>query len=63
MQKIENTELFKAMISSGRYLRDDALETIQQMRDNVADGENPEDVLNEEGFEPDYIYDIIDIGR
>lgn len=60
MKGIRSTELFRAMLQSGDY--DDAaevVEIIQEMRDSVAGGENPEEVLHEEGFEPDYIFDIV----
>ena len=32
---------------------------IDEMRQRVNDGENPEDILFEIGLEPDYIFDII----
>jgi hypothetical protein len=30
------------------------------MKQRVSEGEDPEEVLLDEGFEPDYIFDIID---
>lgn len=59
---IRRTELFKAMMSSGRYSADDAAQRILEMRVEVAEGEDPEEVLHEEGFEPDYVMDIIRFG-
>lgn len=57
---IRRTELFKAMKSSGRYSSEDEIaETILEMRVEVSEGVDPEVVLHEEGFEPDYIFDII----
>ncbi|MFA5152864.1 MAG: hypothetical protein WC554_09915 [Clostridia bacterium] len=32
---------------------------VQELKDQVLDGENPEEVLYDEGFEPDYIFDIL----
>lgn len=56
------TELFRAMQACGRYENDeDIIDTIHTIREQVADGEDPEELLHEEGFEPDYIFDIIDI--
>lgn len=62
MKAIKNTDLFKAMKSSGRY-EDDAhiIERIEDMRAEVKNGENPEELLHDEGFEPDYIFDIMDL--
>lgn len=58
---IECTTLYKAMIASGNYSPDDAIEAIAEMRALVATGEeDPEELLHYEGFEPDYIFDIID---
>lgn len=57
---IQQTELFRAMRQSGNYgSPSDIIEAIAEMRERVAKGENPEEVLREEGFEPDYIYDIL----
>lgn len=56
---VTRTALFRAMMSSGRYEREDAIEAIEDMRNDVLHGENPEELLHEEGFEPDYIYDIM----
>jgi hypothetical protein len=56
------TDLFKAMRSSENYLDDeDILEAIEEMRKEVLEGADPEEVLRNEGFEPDYIFDIMDL--
>lgn len=60
IKPINQTELFRAMKSSGYYEDDDAiLDTIEEMRQEVIDGRDPEEVLYEEGFEPDYIFDLL----
>ena len=56
--KIEQTELYRAMINRGDS-PEEAKTIIRGMREQVEDGEDPEEVLNEGGFEPDYIFDII----
>lgn len=38
---------------------DEADEQIQEMRDEVEAGADPEELLNDIGLEPDYIFDII----
>lgn len=53
------TELYKAMMSCGRYTSEDAVDSIHSMREEVALGADPEEVLNFEGFEPDYVFDLI----
>jgi hypothetical protein len=58
--RVEQTELYQAMLASGRYEDEDyVIATIDEMRERVATGEDPEEVLYEEGFEPDYIFDLI----
>jgi len=60
MIPIKRTELFTAMMACGRYEEQDAVDAIQTMRESVDDGDDPEELLNDEGFEPDYILDILD---
>lgn len=60
MKNIKDTELFKAMKSCGRYSSDEEIvEMIQGMRDEVAAGADPEEELHMEGFEPDYVFDLL----
>ena len=40
--------------------RDEAREAINEMRQRVMDGEDPEEVLHENGLEPDYIWNLLD---
>lgn len=54
----KNTQLYRAMLDSGRYSDTEAAIAISEMRNDVLHGENPEELLHEEGFEPDYIDDI-----
>lgn len=59
-EQLTQTQLFKAMKSSGNYGSDqDILETIHDMRASVAAGEDPTAILHEEGFEPDYVLDLL----
>lgn len=51
-------KLLQALISQGNS-RDEALEIIRDMRERVMDGEDPEEILYEEGLEPDYVMDIL----
>lgn len=54
------TELGKAMLASRIYDDAEAVsEAIIEMRQRVRNGEDPEEVLHEEGFEPDFVFDLI----
>lgn len=58
--KIKRLPLFGAMKSSGRYEDDrEIIDRILEMREEARAGGNPEEVLHEEGFEPDYVFDLI----
>lgn len=41
-------------------LRDDAENELAEMRERVAQGEDPEEVLFEIGLEPDYIFELLE---
>jgi hypothetical protein len=52
--------LIKALMEGHDLSRDEAKELIVEMKKRVHDdNEDPEEVLYEEGLEPDYIYDLI----
>jgi hypothetical protein len=52
-------ELIDAYIKRDGISEEEAEEIVAELRARVWDGENPEDVLYEEGFEPDYVMDLI----
>ena len=57
---IRKTDLFKAMQECGNYSDDDHIvEVILELRDEVLAGGDPEELLYDEGFEPDYVFDIL----
>jgi hypothetical protein len=51
-------ELLTALINQGNDPAE-AREILQEMRARVMEGEDPEEVLYEEGLEPDYIFDLL----
>jgi hypothetical protein len=52
--------LLKALMEGHDLARDEAKQMIEDMRRRVLeDNEDPEEVLYEEGLEPDYILDLI----
>jgi hypothetical protein len=58
--EFKKTKLYAAMVSSGNYGGDSDIEdAYNEMRDRIEDGEDPEEVLHDEGFEPDYFYDLL----
>ena len=55
------SELKKALMTSQGITGQEADEIIEEMQDRVLDyGEDPEEVLHEEGLEPDYVFDLLD---
>lgn len=59
IQPRKTTELESIFISRDGMTPDEAFERVEEMRQSVTDGMDPEEVLYEEGLEPDYIFDII----
>ena len=53
------TKLHKAIMNRDSCSFDDADGLIQDMIGEVENGRNPESVLDDEGFEPDYFFNII----
>jgi benzoyl-CoA reductase/2-hydroxyglutaryl-CoA dehydratase subunit BcrC/BadD/HgdB len=58
--EIKATDLFKVMKRSGDYQDDDQIvNVIEEMRNDVEDGEDPEELLYDIGLEPDYVMDLL----
>jgi hypothetical protein len=53
------TELLLALMHRNNLHLDDAKEIINEIKSRISEGENPEDLLFEIGFEPDYVFDLI----
>lgn len=53
------TDLHRAIMQRDECSFAEADELVKYMIDAVASGENPEEVLYDEGFEPDYFFDIL----
>jgi len=49
----------KVLIERDGYSEEEAQEILKEMREDVANGENPEELLYDIGLEPDYIFDLI----
>ena len=52
-------ELLQIFMNRDGMTRKEAKELIAEMRQRVWDGEDPEEVLYEEGLEPDYVFDLL----
>jgi hypothetical protein len=52
-------DLKNYLLGRGDLTEEEVDELIEEMRDRVADGEDPEDVLYDEGIEPDFVFDIL----
>ena len=54
------TTIERTLIQRDGYSRAEAREALQEARERVTNGENPEEILYEEfGLEPDFIFDLI----
>jgi hypothetical protein len=51
-------ELLTALINQGNDPTE-AREIIKEMRARVIEGEDPEEILYEEGLEPDYVFELL----
>ena len=59
MQKAEDTRLAHIFMTRDHMSRSEAAAKVEEMRSLVWEGEDPEDLLWEEGLEPDHIMDLI----
>lgn len=50
--------LREALINQGNPI-EEVDDIISSMRDDVFEGADPEDVLDEYGLEPDYVFDLL----
>jgi hypothetical protein len=55
----EMTELKQALITGQDMSANAADEAIEEMKERVMEGENPEEVLEDFSLESDYIFDLI----
>lgn len=54
------TTIERTLIQRDGYSRTEAREALQEARERVTNGEDPEEILYEEfGLEPDFIFDLI----
>lgn len=54
------SDLELALMNSQGISLEEAQRIVDDMKDQVLEGEDPEEVLLEYGLEPDYVMDIID---
>lgn len=58
--KRKTTNIEKVLISRDGMSPEEAYDYLQELRQQVADGEDPEELLLMDlGLEPDYIFDLI----
>lgn len=59
---IRRSKLYKAMVESGKYKDgDEVVEIILEIAQEVDAGADPTEELYNEGFEPDFVEDILDV--
>jgi hypothetical protein len=51
--------LKETLMSSHDFTAQEAEQEINEMRNRVLEGEDPEEILYEYGLEPDYIFEIL----
>lgn len=51
--------LLEAIMNRDQCSVEEAQELIDYLKEQVLEGEDPEEVLYNEGFEPDYIFELI----
>ena len=57
---METLSLLAALIHSQDFTKQEALDVLNEMKERVFEGEDPEEILYEYGLEPDYILDLLD---
>ena len=57
---METLSLLAALIHSQDFTKQEALDELNEMKERVFEGEDPEEILYEYGLEPDYILDLLD---
>ena len=58
--KIRLTELHRVLMRRDGMTAEEAEELIEEARERVDAGEDPEEILHEEfGMEPDYVFDLL----
>lgn len=58
MSKLVMNDLMRALMSKG-YTYSESRTIVEDMKLEVASGEDPEEVLYSEGLEPDYVFDLL----
>lgn len=59
MNKADAIVIVKKIMEETGYDKANALLEFKEMREAVAKGENPEEILYELGLEPDYIFGLL----
>lgn len=57
--KIAASDLVKVFMDREEMTEEEAKEYVEELKERVLDGEDPEEVLYEEGLEPDYVFDLL----
>ena len=57
---MQTLNLLKALMYSQDLTRQEAMEELNEMKERLFEGEDPEEILLEYGLEPDYVFDLLD---
>lgn len=53
------TELHLAIMTKNNCTQEEAEDIVMEMKERIKEGEDPEEILWEFGFEPDYVHDLL----
>lgn len=53
------TDLHKALMNKEDLTAEEVDNLVKEMKDRLISGEDPEEILRDEGLEPDYVFDLL----
>ena len=57
---MQTFNLLTALMRSQDFTKQEAMDELNEMKERVFEGEDPEEILYEYGLEPDYVFDLLD---
>ena len=57
---MKTLNLLTALMHSQDLTRQEAMDELNEMKERLFEGEDPEEILLEYGLEPDYVFDLLD---
>lgn len=57
---MQTLSLLTALMHSQDLTKQEAMDELNEMKERIFEGEDPEEILYEYGLEPDYFFDLLD---